>query len=281
MKNILICVDGSSYSMEACHYACWLAKNRDLSIEILYVTDLRQFEVPAVADLSGSLGVQPYDGMLAQLHEMERLKSEFIWEQARGIFEAAGLSEQTTYHHETGLLVDLISNYEGRADLIVLGKRGENANFAKKHMGSMLERVVRATETPCLVTNRVYKPMRRLAIAFDGGESTRKALAFIGAQQPFQSLELHLLVVSNPLHESRAAGDLSEAEAILKDLGLQSICQLLTGEVEDAIAGYVEDAEIDLLVVGAYGHSRIREFLIGSTTTELLRSCHVPVLCFR
>jgi len=56
---------------------------------------------------------------------------------------------------------------------------------------------------------------------------------------------------------------------------------VLSGEAETAIADYVQSAKIDLLVAGAYGHSRIRKLLIGSTTTELLRRCHVPVLCFR
>ncbi len=56
---------------------------------------------------------------------------------------------------------------------------------------------------------------------------------------------------------------------------------MLSGEVETAIAEYVNNTQINLLVAGAYGHSRIRELLIGSTTTELLRRCRVPLLCFR
>jgi len=38
---------------------------------------------------------------------------------------------------------------------------------------------------------------------------------------------------------------------------------------------------IGLLVMGAYGHSRIRNLVIGSTTTEMLRICPVPVMLFR
>jgi nucleotide-binding universal stress UspA family protein len=70
-------------------------------------------------------------------------------------------------------------------------------------------------------------------------------------------------------------------ESRFKDAGIEGTYQSLNGVVETAIADYVEDSAIDLLVLGAYGHSRIRELLIGSTTTELLRSCHVPVFCFR
>ncbi|MEO6054349.1 MAG: universal stress protein, partial [Chthoniobacterales bacterium] len=36
-----------------------------------------------------------------------------------------------------------------------------------------------------------------------------------------------------------------------------------------------------LLVMGAYGHSRIRQLMVGSTTTAMVRTCQVPVLMFR
>ena len=281
MKKILICTDGSGYSMEACRTGACLAKETDAVLDLLYVSDVRQFEIPAVADLSGSIGVQPYDGMLAQMHELERLKSDFIWKESLKIFVAAGLAQRVSYHHEVGLLVDLISRYEAGADLVLLGKRGESAQFAKEHMGSMLERVVRAAQRPCLVTSRKFKPIERVAVAFDGGASTLKALDFIASVEPFRSLEIHLLSVAEGYPETPAVKALSKAKELLEGKGLSPKSQLLTGEVELAIADYVRDAEMDLLVLGAYGHSKIREFLIGSTTTELLRSCHVPVLCFR
>jgi nucleotide-binding universal stress UspA family protein len=43
----------------------------------------------------------------------------------------------------------------------------------------------------------------------------------------------------------------------------------------------VEADGIDLLVMGAYGHSRIRSMIIGSTTTEMVRSCLIPVMLIR
>ena len=43
----------------------------------------------------------------------------------------------------------------------------------------------------------------------------------------------------------------------------------------------VDEAGFGMVVMGAYGHSRIRSLVIGSTTTEMLRSCKVPVLLIR
>ena len=282
MKRLLVCTDGSNYSQECCRYGAWLAQQNGASIDVLYVTDIRQFEVPAVADLSGSLGIQPFEGMVAQLKEVEGIKAKFVEEQAHKVFSEAGVIDVVTFHHETGLLVDVLSSYAEGADLILLGKRGENANFATEHLGSMLERVLRSADQPCLVTARAFRPITKVAIAYDGGASCKRALEFVVEDALFKSVELHVVSVAEGSScEDDAAAWLVEAEMVIQAAGLQSTCQVLGGEVESAIASYVEGQGVDLLIAGAYGHSRIREFLIGSTTTQLLRACHVSVLCFR
>ena len=53
------------------------------------------------------------------------------------------------------------------------------------------------------------------------------------------------------------------------------------GEPELALQNYMKVYEVDLLVMGAYGHSRIRQLIVGSTTTTLLRTSLVPVLVLR
>jgi nucleotide-binding universal stress UspA family protein len=71
-----------------------------------------------------------------------------------------------------------------------------------------------------------------------------------------------------------------DATRSLGRAGLFSLT-VLRGDAETAIAEYVATAGIDLLVMGAYGHGRLRNMIVGSTTTALLRSCKIPVLVFR
>lgn len=280
MKRLLICTDGSSYSLECCRTGAWLAQQTGALSDVLYVTDLRHFEVPAVADLSGSLGIQPFEGMVSQLQEVEKIKARFVEEQSMQVFGEA-IRSRVTFHHETGMLVDVIDAFAGKVDIVLIGKRGENVNYATEHLGSMLERVVRTAKKPCLVTSRKFHPLERIALAYDGGESCRRALRFVSQRDPFKRCEIHVVSVVEGHHEDEAAARLDEAETALRSAGLNPTCQVLGGEVELSIADYLEKTGLDLLIAGAYGHSRIREFLIGSTTTELLRRCHVPVLCFR
>ncbi|MAT64134.1 MAG: hypothetical protein CMN57_00620 [Gammaproteobacteria bacterium] len=56
---------------------------------------------------------------------------------------------------------------------------------------------------------------------------------------------------------------------------------MLSGEVERVLCDYRSANDIDLLVMGAYGHSVIRRFLVGSTTTSVMRNASVPVLLLR
>lgn len=283
MEKILLCTDGSEYSQVCARYAAFLARDDAAAVKAAYVTDLRQFEIPLISDLSGSLGIQPYQDMMGQLKEMESAKAKAIEENTRTIFAETNQEEKLEFIHRTGLLVDALEDLEKDADLVLLGKRGENVDFATEHLGSTMERVVRASTKPCLVTSRSFQRLTKLLIAYDGGKSSRKAVTFLAKHPFFKTLPMHLvLVVEDPKGEDLATQQLREAEEILRSQDVESLtCQLLYGTPEDTIGQYVLDEEIDFLVMGAYGHSRIRNLFIGSTTTEMIRRCKVPVLLFR
>ncbi|MGH8018234.1 MAG: universal stress protein [Opitutaceae bacterium] len=281
MKRLLVCTDGSAYGQVCCQYAGWLAARSEAVVEILYVTDLRQFEVPLIADLSGSMGIQPYQAILGQLQELEEKKAAIILENAVKTVREAGATGEVLSAHKTGLLVDCLTDHEVEADLILLGKRGENANFATEHLGSTMERVVRASTLPCLVTSRSFKPVSRALIAYDGGESSGKIIEFLANSDSFRGLEIQVVTVAGSIDADTALGHLREAEARLKDAGYNPVCQMLHGTAEDQIAAYVAGNAINLLMMGAYGHSRIRYLIIGSTTTEMIRTCRIPVMLFR
>jgi nucleotide-binding universal stress UspA family protein len=281
MNKILVCTDGSAYSFVCYDYAAWLAERTGASLEVLYVSDLRQFEVPMVADLSGSLGVQPYQAVLSRLQDFEQERAKAILEQARVHFASKAPGTPASFTHKLGFLVDTFHEFEAHADLIMLGKRGENANFATEHLGSTMERVVRASHIPCLVTSRAFKPVERILFAYDGSRSCQKALEFITTNSAFRDLELHLVTVAAAHEEETALKTLQAAEGVLRAAGGAPVAQMLVGAADNEISAYVEGRGINLLVMGAYGHSRIRQLIIGSTTTSMIRRCKVPVLLFR
>lgn len=286
MKRFLVCTDGSLPYAESCYaYAEWMAKKLGAVADILYVSDLKQFEISMMADFSGSLGVQPYQNLYTQLQEMEKQKTAIVKKNVEKFFKKADLLNRIQFHHRTGSLVDVYHEFENSelgVDLVVIGKRGENADFATEHLGSSMERVVRASTKPCLVVPRKFVSAKKLLIAYDGSSSVNKAIQFLVRTEEFSDLETHIVtVVHDPnVSEEKLIG-LQKAEEALSSAGYKPKCQMLTGETEEVISSYVSEEKIDLLVMGAYGHSAMRHLLIGSTTTDLLRRCRIAVLLFR
>jgi nucleotide-binding universal stress UspA family protein len=272
--------------MESClQYAEWIIKAMNATADILYVTDAHQFDFAMMGDFSGALGAQPYQRLCDQLKQIETEKTRVVKETVEKFFEKAGLSDKISFKHERGSLVDSCQAYEHSevgVDLILMGKRGENAAFATEHLGANLERVVRASSKPCFIACRKFTPIKKCALAYDDGPSTRHALQFLIRSPFMKEIPIDLLYVcdeENPPEEVTEM--LASAEKTLKDAGYQVNTVCLHDDVSDGIANYVTNNAIDVLIMGAYGHGRIRNLLIGSTTTELMRRCKNSVLLFR
>ena len=280
MKKILTCTDGSGYSAVSCEFAAWLAIRDKAAVDVMYVTDIRQYEMPIVADISGSLGAQPYLNLVSQLQQVEKLKVEAVEQSARKVFEQSGFTGELTFVHNEGTLVDSVDEVQNDYDIIVIGKRGMNSEVAKEHLGSSLERVVRACDKPVLVTSRAFRPIQNVLFAYDGGESSRRALDFLAADQMFEGMTITVVTVEEK-GRPPATQTLDEAVSKLGSNGRKCAKKILSGEVESTISAFAESSNTDLLVIGAFGHNRLREFFIGSTTTELLRTKNMPLLCFR
>lgn len=286
MKKILLCTDGSAYAQVSYEYAAWLAQYMSLEIEVLYVTDRRGEQAVQTSDFSGNIGINSYQKLLRELVELEAARAKINHQRAKIILQEAKqfFSDRDIPNvkltHETGFLVDLFHKLEGDRDLIILGKRGEHANFATEHLGANVERIVRSSHKPCLVTPREFKPINRILLAYDGGKSCQKAVDYLAKMSTFSNLELHIIYVANRGEET-ARKNLEPASARVKDSGFNPICKVLQGEPEPEMEKYVKQNNIDLLLMGAYGHSRIRRLVIGSSTVQMLRSSHIPVFLFR
>lgn len=289
MKKILLCTDGSAFAQISYEYAAWWVNRMEMAIEVLYVTDSRKQQAIQTHDFSGSLGIDSYQKLLAQLVELEHQTAKVNHERAKIILESAhqvlvnkGVDKATlTLTHETGFLVDRLHELEQDADLIMLGKRGETASFAVEHLGANMERIVRSSHKPCLVTSREFHPVDRLLFAYDGGKSCKRALDFLVSTSVFKGLDIHIVTVARKNGDTGAIALLNEVEAILKNHGVKATLKVLQGNAEEAIVEYTETNTIQFLMMGAYGHNRIRHLVIGSTTAQVLRRSHIPVLLFR
>jgi nucleotide-binding universal stress UspA family protein len=79
----------------------------------------------------------------------------------------------------------------------------------------------------------------------------------------------------------QARRQLDEARYALTAAGFDARSEHVAGEPEQVLPALVNSQAASLLVMGAYGHSRVRQLIVGSTTTTLLRLSEVPVLILR
>ena len=283
MTHILACTDGSVYAPSVYDHAAWAARRIEASLEVLHVLDHKR-ESAEFADRSGSIGLGAQEDLLRQLSEIDVargkaaiLRGRAVLDAAAARLTAAGFVPTLTQRH--GSFIETLEAVEVHADLVVIGKRGEAANFATPHLGANLERAIRGSRHPILVASRAFQPIKRVLIAYDGGTSATKAVTRAAEGKLLRGLEIDLLTVGEATDETRTR--MANACAELAAAGLSARAVLADGEAETVIARHVKEQGIDLLVVGAYGHSRIRHLLVGSTTTALIRSCQVPLLMFR
>lgn len=279
--RVLAAVDASAYTGSVCQHAAWAAARLAAPLELVHVID--PVEQTAPVDLSGNLALGEQETLLLQLTALDETRSKLAQERGRLLLQQARQMAATAGADDVDLrlrhggLVDTLLELEEGVRLFVLGKRGEHADFAKGHLGGELERVVRAVHRPLLVASREFRPVRRVLIAFDGSATTRKAIDMVAASPLFRGLEVQVLAVG----DGEGRRELDRATQTLLDAGFAATAQTADGDPEDAIAAHVRDQRIDLLVMGAYGHSRIRRLIVGSTTSAVLRNCQVPVLLLR
>ncbi len=282
MPRVLACTDGSIYADSVYDHAAWAAERLGgASVQVLHVLDRAAAAAPA--DRSGAIGFDASEELLRELTELDAQRARVGLRRARALLaeaerrlRAAGVAEVVPAQRH-GSVVETVAEFEAGADLVVIGKRGEAADFAVGHLGASLERVVRASARPVLVASRAFRPIGRVLIAYDGGAAASKAIDYAARQAVLKGLECHVVTVA----PQGGGVSLDKPVGMLRRAGLEVTTAVLHGEPEQAIAAYAAAAGIDLLVMGAYGHSRVRALLVGSTTTALLRACRIPVLVFR
>lgn len=281
-NKIIALVDGSVYAHSVCDHAAWISLRTGAGVELLHVLGRRS---PPRQDLSGAIKLGARTQLLKELTELEARSAKLAAEQGRAILEDA-----QTFLAEDGVkdiaarlrhgdLVETVQEVEADASLIVIGKRGEAADFAKGHLGSNLERVVRASHKPVLVSARSFTPVETVLVAYDGASSSEKAVEWIANDPLFKGLAVRLV------HVGEATPAISNALEAARDRLLQSGLSVEVliepGQPDKVLGKMVEALGHGLVVMGAYGHSRIRTMVIGSTTTEMIRSCKASVLLVR
>ena len=178
-----------------------------------------------------------------------------------------------------GIVANEICDQARTADLVVIGHRGVNEQFSTGLLGSTAESVTRKSPRPVFVCPMQFQGIQRPLLAYDG--SQRASAAMHAAAEVASALALPLTVLHVARDETTDGKVLDEARRYLQSYDLTVNYETVSGYPHQRIVDIIRERGYDLLFVGAYGHSRIIEMVLGSTTEFVLRNSPCPVFLAR
>lgn len=282
-QHILACIDGSAVTESICGYAAWYADRLSLPVGLLNI-----IEVPASVrrDLSGSIGIDSRQILLQELSEIDERRAKIANNYSAALVKDAksyinkNFTVPVNIYQRHSKLLPAIEHFSDMNRAIVMGRRGEDHKNSRINIGSQIETVARASSVPILICSEPFKEPSSYMIAFDASKTAIKVIKRIAKSEVLKKLQGHLVMVGN--HDATSKNSLSAAAAELLNAGYNIDCHHLPqGDAVNGLLTFQLENNIDIMVIGAYGHSKWQQLFLGSTTTEILASTVSPVILVR
>lgn len=304
LRDILVVLDASAQSETRLALALALARRHGAGLAGLCPHGLLAVPGPAgeprpypgplglqgIADVATAstmplLGTGPEPANQAEL--AERIGEEF-----REALAQASL--RGTYETKVGPPAAATVQRAHTADLVILGQPDPDDPLAPT-IRTVIEEVLLLSGRPVLVVpyaGHFPSVGKNVLIGWnetrEAARATHDALALIEPGAKATLLTVHrgsltaagaeLPAAEAARHFARHGIEAQPAEAVPEGLGAPSYIVRPTPTEADTLLNYASDLGADLLVVGGYGHSRAREFVLGGVTHSLLNTMTLPVL---
>lgn len=280
ISSILVGTDGSPQANVACDYAFRITAAFHASLTGLHVIDSRMIEGPMLADISGSIGASGYFSAYAPFQSLLRDKANAIESAFRD--SAALHSIPVEFTQEVGHPFHVLQERQDKTDLVVLGRRGENASLSDERIGSITDRMVRKASKPCLITPATPLPISRILAACDNSPISSRVVQTAADFAANFSVPLLLLTATEQMDRKEADRSLKNANKLATQSGTTPEKAILAdGDAADAILAKAADEKCNLIIMGAHGHSRVREWFVGCTSMRVLADSELPILLVR
>ena len=278
IRKILIPTDGSDCAKTALEYGIYFATRLDAQLVGLHVMDLRLVQGPAFTDITGSVGLPPYQEFLPLFQHSLEERAELILQSFKARCEGAGLHPETK--KTAGIIDETIVAEAEDADLIILAQSGEHFHIrGGPILGSTAESVVRKSRRPVMVTPAMFREIESMGLAYDGSAPAENALKLAAELYEQTSWPLSVIIITDD-HDV-GAHLTQKIEDFLEPYKIDSTTIILRGKEDREIIKFIEEGSVELMVMGAYGHNRLRELILGSTTSYVIRKSTIPVLLSR
>jgi nucleotide-binding universal stress UspA family protein len=273
IKDILVQVDGAKSA--AARYAAAIEMARLYSAHLTGLCLAVEPPVPATV-----LGMVPPEAIASQ-RESIREQAETTMADFRLAVERAGVAGEGRIVQALDFdAVDVFLQHARHADLVILGQQ-DPIDFLPLGPDFAAD-VVMGSGRPAVVIPFIGAPPvvgQRVLVAWDGGREAARAvndaLPILERAHAVTVLSVNPDVTNDGKRDAGADISLHLARHGVKVTAARTIAREIS--VGDVILADIADNSIDLLVMGAYGHSRLREWALGGVTRHILAHMTVPV----
>lgn len=283
MNKIIACIDGSILEKAVCDTAIWASKRLSHGIVFLHAIDKKQQH--GADDLTGSIGLGARTALLNKMVELDEQRGKMAIQLGNEMLGRAvdrantvGLTdiEQIQRH---GDFVEALVGLETDARLMVVGRCGNGHQGDFKALGSHIETLIRQVHTPIVIAPQAFTEPTNFMLAYDGRETADKAVQRIIQGGLLQGMTCHLVTIKNT--EQAQQQKFEQAKIRLEQEGFSVIATYLEGDTSTSLMDYKQQHDIELVVMGAFAHSKMRNFFLGSNTMRMIENCRVPLIVLR
>ena len=273
LKDIVVNLSGRGPQDFAADYAASVA-----AMFGAHVTGISFLFEPVIPD--GALGGVPVDLIELQREENSKLAQDAISRFEAAVKNAGATGETRMLDATFGGAPQLFAQIARRFDLAVVGQ-------AQREQGAtdtlMIEGALFESGRPVVVVPYIQKrglTLERVLACWDGGRTAARA---IGDAMPFleraKAVDVVMVAEERKQEDDEPVGA-KMSEHLARHGVRATVKRMAKGDIaiEDVILSYAADSGADFLVMGGYGHSRLREFILGGVTRGILTEMTVPVL---
>lgn len=284
--KIVAFVDHSIYADSVCDHAVWLSSGGKSSIDIIHVINPYDMNVVR-AGYVGLVGAAP-----SVVGNMARRTAEQVAElREAGQRLVDRMTERASA--STGAIVvgrvavgewhDIIADIDQAYDVVVIGKRGEGADFVRSELGTTLDQLVRTIDGPALVVPRTYRRIDNWLVAFSPSRDVADGVERVARDQLLPPIPCTLLHAGVPDGDVLTA--MQAASRQLTNAGYNVSLDTSPGPLVKTFATRIVKDEFGLLAMGGFHDNLFASFLPAlfgeGTANELTRACLTPVLVLR
>ncbi len=273
IKNILLHLDHSSGCSNRLDIAFAMARDNGARIDGLFVVP--DYVVPSYVEAQISVD------LITDVTEkaIARAEEALVGYRQR----AADAGVEMTAKVVEGQVIPILREHTKYTDLLLLGQ--DNPEDPDNASYGLADALLFEGASPCVVvphSGRLEAPGRRILLTWNASRESARALR--EAMSMLQRAETVVVLSSEPddgdSDVARGHPHAQELARFLESHGIESVSSGIADvdvSPSDAIIGQAADMNADLIVMGAYGHARLREIILGGVTRDLLKQTTVPL----